>query len=129
MTTAQITTSLFSAFAHKPTTCQARVLYLLEEFLDSPSIHKVFMLSGAAGTGKTTLMQALVSYLADSDFHVELLAPTGKAAKVLTHRSKSMATTIHHLLYQPIELKDGRIFYNYKPKPKKLMSDGVGLCR
>ncbi len=120
MTTAQITTSLFSAFAHKPTTCQARALYLLEEFLDSPSIHKVFMLSGAAGTGKTTLMQALVSYLAGTNFHVELLAPTGKAAKVLTHRSKSMATTIHHLLYQPIELKDGRIFYNYKPNLSRI---------
>lgn len=120
MTNTQVSTTLFSSFAYKPTTCQAKALYLLEEFLDNPAKQKVFMLKGSAGTGKTTLMQALVSYLADSAFHIELLAPTGKATKVLTKRSKSLATTIHHLLYLPVELEDGRIFYHYRPNLCKI---------
>ncbi|MFN3850856.1 MAG: ATP-dependent RecD-like DNA helicase [Spirosomataceae bacterium] len=110
----QTTTSIFDAFVHQPTDCQAKALYMIEDFVAKPQECKAFVLRGSAGTGKTSLMQAVVKYLEKSNIHYVLLAPTAKAAKVLSKRTDDLADTIHSAIYKPEELADGTIKFNYE---------------
>lgn len=64
--------------------------------------HKVSIITGGPGTGKTTALRTLVSVLTARGFKVELASPTGRAARRLAEASKHPANTIHKLLgYQP----------------------------
>ncbi|MCU0327039.1 MAG: AAA family ATPase [Spirosomaceae bacterium] len=110
----QTTTSIFDAFVHQPTGCQSKALYMIEEFLEKPQQCKAFVLRGSAGTGKTSLMQAVVKYLEKNNIQYVLLAPTAKAAKVLSKRTDDFADTIHSAIYKPEELADGTIKFNYE---------------
>lgn len=67
---------------------------------------KVFILSGYAGTGKTTLMSGFVKWLKDKNKIYSLLASTGRAAKILSDRTNEKAKTIHSLIYSFSELND-----------------------
>ena len=60
---------------------------------------RVFILQGCAGSGKTFLMQGVANYLASKDRIFYLIAPTGKAAKVLTTKTGHQAKTIHSQIY------------------------------
>ena len=60
----------------------------------------IFVLNGYAGTGKTTLIAALVRALKDCGIKPVLLAPTGRAAKVLSRYSGEPALTIHKRIYR-----------------------------
>ncbi|TAD93007.1 MAG: hypothetical protein EAY75_01455, partial [Bacteroidetes bacterium] len=60
----------------------------------------IFVLTGSAGTGKTTLMQEVISRHGDAFDTILLAAPTNKAAKVLSSRTKMQACTLHNLLYK-----------------------------
>jgi len=60
---------------------------------------RIFILQGCAGSGKTFLMQGVANYLASKDRIFYLIAPTGKAAKVLTTKSGHQAKTIHSQIY------------------------------
>ena len=108
------TASIFNSFVHQPTQCQAKALMMIEEFLEKPQSCKVFVLRGSAGTGKTSLMQAVVEYLKNLELNFVLLAPTSKAVKILESRTHEMASTIHHQIYMPEELADGTVKFNYK---------------
>ena len=83
----------------KLTDSQQRILDQLMLFVDS-SDQRVFILNGFAGTGKTTLMRFFVDRLKDINRPYQLLAPTGRAAKVLINLSGSGAETIHSLIYK-----------------------------
>lgn len=83
----------------KLTDSQQRILDQLMLFVDS-SDQRVFILNGFAGTGKTTLMRFFVDRLKDINRPYQLLAPTGRAAKVLSNLSGSGAETIHSLIYK-----------------------------
>ena len=61
---------------------------------------KIFILNGYAGTGKTTLISAFVAAMKDLGIRCVLLAPTGRAAKVLAHYSSQTAYTIHKKIYR-----------------------------
>ena len=78
---------------------QSVLVARLQRFLDNPDA-RVFLLKGYAGTGKTFLMQGLIRHLKD-DLHrnVVLMAPTGRAAKVLSARTGEHASTMHSRLY------------------------------
>lgn len=91
---------------------QSEALRLFVDFLQSPESNSTFMLTGSAGTGKTFLINILSQYLRKSGYKVILLAPTGRAAKVITKRTKRLAYTIHHHIYNPVEgsLGGGLIF-------------------
>lgn len=110
----QATTSIFDAFVHQPTECQSKALYLIEDFIEKPQECKAFVLRGSAGTGKTSLMQAVVKHLQNSNLNFILLAPTAKAAKVLLRRTGDLAHTIHSVIYHPEELADGKVKFNYR---------------
>src|SRR5687767_7943381 len=81
---------------------QETALAKLEAFLDSRV--QVFMLKGYAGSGKTTILKGLVEYLGAIDKDFVLMAPTGRAAKVIRERTGQEAFTIHKTIYSYDEM-------------------------
>ena len=89
-----------SRFPHPPTPDQERALGLLAAFLTSTDPDTAFLLRGYAGTGKTSLVGALVRTLDALRQKVVLLAPTGRAAKVFAAHAGHPAFTIHKRIYR-----------------------------
>lgn len=83
---------------------QQELLKNLNEFLDDKS--SCFLLKGYAGTGKTFMMKGLTSFLKSANRPFVLAAPTGRAAKVISQRTKSKAYTIHKTIYSNNDLKE-----------------------
>lgn len=76
---------------------QQQVFDAIKEFMDSDA--SVFILKGYAGTGKTTMVKVIAEYLAQSR-DVHLMAPTGRAARVLATKTNRPAVTIHKAIYE-----------------------------
>ena len=89
-------TETFFNFELKPQ--QQKAFAALCRFVESGN-EKVFILKGYAGTGKTTLMSGLIKFLDKKHCPYALLASTGRAAKVLTDKTKAKANTIHSHIY------------------------------
>ena len=87
-------------FPYQPTPEQEIAVKSLSEFLLSPRSEVVFMLRGYAGTGKTSLVGALVRTLDKLQQKSVLLAPTGRAAKVFSAYAGHPAFTIHKKIYR-----------------------------
>ncbi len=83
-----------------PTDCQTEMADKVAEFITLDHNHLVFLLKGYAGTGKTTALSALVRVLDHLKMKAVLLAPTGRASKVLSRYSGKQATTIHKKIYR-----------------------------
>ena len=81
------------------TPCQDRLLRGVADFLMGDD-HDIMVVNGYAGTGKTTAVSAVVSALEDLKLHTVLLAPTGRAAKVLGEICARPAFTIHKHIYR-----------------------------
>jgi exodeoxyribonuclease-5 len=96
-----INRAILDEFKHKPTDEQLIVIEKFSEFLKKEEIaDKIFLLKGYAGTGKTSLIAALVKSLSKLKIKSVLMAPTGRAAKVLSNYSKKEAFTIHKKIYR-----------------------------
>lgn len=87
-------------FQYEPTSEQEEVLKLLINFLLSPAENEVFILRGYAGTGKTSLVSAIVKTWNKFNKELLLLAPTGRAAKVFSSYAQHVANTIHRVIYR-----------------------------
>ena len=87
-------------FLYKPTLEQEKAVKFLADFLFSHQSDSVFLLKGYAGTGKTSLIGALVKTLDQLQQKCVLLAPTGRAAKVFSHYAQHPAYTIHKKIYR-----------------------------
>lgn len=83
-----------------PTPEQAELISQLAVFLAEPQKRHTFLLKGYAGTGKTSVVSAIVKLLDELQQPVILLAPTGRAAKVLSSYSGKQAATIHKHIYR-----------------------------
>ena len=92
----------------EPTEQQVELLDLLGEFLMSTDKDKIFMLRGYAGTGKTSVVSALVRALNELKQKTVLLAPTGRAAKVIAGYSGFPAYTIHKKIYRQKSMAEFR---------------------
>ncbi|MEX8548750.1 MAG: ATP-dependent RecD-like DNA helicase [Mucilaginibacter sp.] len=88
------------SFPHTPTLQQMELFNLLHQFLTSADEDTCFILKGYAGTGKTTVLAALVKLLKNYNYASFLLAPTGRAAKVMSSYSGKKAFTIHKKIYR-----------------------------
>lgn len=89
-------------FPFAPTPGQADFFVKMDDFLlKSPAEKPVFVLKGYAGTGKTSLTSALVKVLPQLHLRSLLLAPTGRAAKVMSNYSGRGAYTVHKIIYKP----------------------------
>jgi len=100
---------IFSFFAQKmaeklqftPNNLQKEAMNLLGEFIFGSSLRdRIFVLRGYAGTGKTSLVGALVKVLDEAKMPVQLMAPTGRAAKVFASMAGHPAFTIHKTIYR-----------------------------
>ena len=100
---------LLNKFSYHPTIKQSKLFYLLVEFLFSKNERSLFLLKGYAGTGKTTTISTLVSSLWKINKKSVLLAPTGRAAKVISVYSKKQAFTIHKKIYFPKKMPNGSV--------------------
>ena len=88
------------------TEVQSDVVRRMADFLFKPAEHQVYLLRGYAGTGKTSMMSAIVKALHRLKREVVLLAPTGRAAKVFAQYSGYPAYTIHKEIYRQRKVGD-----------------------
>ncbi len=88
-------------FSFIPTNKQNSALEKLATFILSKENNELFLLKGYAGTGKTTIIGTLVKSLWRTKMAAVLLAPTGRAAKVISNYSDKPAATIHREIYYP----------------------------
>lgn len=95
---------IINALPFNPNEGQKELLHLLTLFILSHNEHKAFVLRGYAGTGKTSIMAALVKALGELEQPIVLLAPTGRAAKVLARYANKSAYTIHKYIYRQNKL-------------------------
>ena len=84
---------------YKPTRDQEKAIKKLSKFVLNPNSQEGFVLQGYAGTGKTSLMGALVKALGTVKLKSVLIAPTGRAAKVMSAYAGKEALTIHKKIY------------------------------
>ena len=91
---------------------QMELLDKLSRFITSPAPRKAFILRGYAGTGKTSIMAALVQSLKQLNQRFVLLAPTGRAAKVLSRYAGYPAYTIHKFIYRQKQLGEEVFTFN-----------------
>lgn len=98
---------LLKQFPHEPTPGQAEFINKISGFCTDPGSANVFVLKGYAGTGKTTIISVLIKSLPAVQKKSVLLAPTGRAAKVLSNYSQKQAFTIHKKIYKRVTNTDG----------------------
>lgn len=108
-------TILREKFPHEPTLGQSVVLQKIAKYLLTEGKDKVFLLKGFAGTGKTTIIGTLVSCLWRTGIKSVLMAPTGRAAKVMSNYSNTQAFTIHRKIYFPKKQSAGGIQFVLAP--------------
>ena len=106
---------LKSKFPHEPTQKQLQALASLSDFVCSSNADELLLLKGYAGTGKTTLMGTLVSQLWQIKYKAVLMAPTGRAAKVMSQYANTTAYTIHRKIYFPKKASGGGVQFTKAP--------------
>jgi exodeoxyribonuclease V len=94
-----------------PTSDQETAIGKLAAFMAAEEERSVFILRGYAGTGKTNLISALTRALPHIKWRSVLLAPTGRAAKVLSHYARKPAFTIHRKIFRKQTGAEGEIFF------------------
>ena len=100
MLSTHISHQIYAKLSVEATFSQKKIIERLSNWLSEEDYNKLFLLNGYAGTGKTTIIAALVAALKEIGIKVILLAPTGRAAKVLSHYAKTDALTIHKRIYR-----------------------------
>lgn len=90
--------SFISHLKHEPTSCQESLMRKVAEFISSDD--DIMSVNGYAGTGKTTSMAAIIATMKEFKTKCVLLAPTGRAAKVLSSYAGHQAFTIHKHIYR-----------------------------
>ncbi|MBO4450889.1 MAG: AAA family ATPase [Bacteroidaceae bacterium] len=104
---------ILNNFGHNPTSQQQEVIESLAEFIigkEAGDDQSVFILRGYAGTGKTSLVSALVRTMEQLERRCVLMAPTGRAAKVFSLYSGHEAFTIHKRIYRQKSIDDDTVF-------------------
>lgn len=124
---------IFDHFQHiNLTNDQRHALEKLHAFLTSDE--RIFILQGYAGSGKTTLLKGVVEYLQSIEKKYQLMAPTGRAAKVINQKTSFESTTIHKGIYSFEELQeikqsedenDVSFLYQYKIRNNQEVHDSV----
>ncbi|MEG0807938.1 MAG: AAA family ATPase [Alistipes sp.] len=100
MVNTRIATQIYAKICFETTIGQKKIIEKLSEYIADEDFSKIFVLNGYAGTGKTTLIAGLVGALKELSIKPILLAPTGRAAKVLAQYAHEKALTIHKRIYR-----------------------------
>ena len=129
---------LTQKFPFEPTEGQRSLFRLFDDFLlDDQQENPALIIKGYAGTGKTTMISAVVKMLPFFDFKYVLMAPTGRAAKVMSGYAKRTAFTIHKKIFQHKAVPGGGLKFarqkNYHKRTvfivdeASMLSDQAGL--
>lgn len=102
-------------FPFEPTLKQDIFFQKVADFVINSSNKELFVLKGYAGTGKTTVISTIVNQLKNANQKYLLLAPTGRAAKVISNYSQKPAFTIHKKIYFPKKSSGGGVSFTLQP--------------
>ncbi|QDO95032.1 AAA family ATPase [Formosa sediminum] len=119
MNASQFYSLIKQQFPFNPTEKQNFVLIQLSEFIFNPDPKSLYLLKGYAGTGKTTIVSTIVNNLWKIKKSAVLMAPTGRAAKVISNYSKKEAFTIHKKIYFPRKDRGGGVKFVLQPNKHK----------
>lgn len=109
------------SFPFQPTLKQEVFFQKIATYVTDPNDDSIFVLKGYAGTGKTTVISTLVNCLAAINYKAVLLAPTGRAAKVIANYAQKPAFTIHKKIYFPKKGAGGVTFTIQQNKHKNTL--------
>jgi len=98
-------TDIFTFLDFNPNTQQKTALGQIVSFIKSDN--DVFILKGSAGTGKTTIVKAITSYLNEEGINLRIAAPTGRAAMIIGNKTGQRSKTMHSQIYTPEKIKNG----------------------
>lgn len=113
------TKTIFEFLEFVPTIEQKKALYEISEFVDPANEDDFYILAGAAGTGKTSMLKAVVDYLIQEEVGLYLCAPTAQAAKVLANKTGQMAQTIQKVIYHTKFTETGQVTFLKKQNELK----------
>ena len=119
MFSTHIATQIYGKICFETTPGQKKIIEKLSEYLAADDFSRIFVLNGYAGTGKTTLIAALVGALKEEGIKPVLLAPTGRAAKVLARYAGEKALTIHKRIYRERTNADYESKFTLNPNPER----------
>ncbi|PKQ44609.1 ATP-dependent DNA helicase [Confluentibacter flavum] len=119
MTSSEFYTLIKQQFPFTPTFKQNILLQQLAEFIFSKTQNSLYVIKGYAGTGKTTIIGTIVTNLWKAKMSAVLMAPTGRAAKVISNYSGKEAFTIHKKIYFPKSEKGGGVTFVLQPNKHK----------
>ena len=103
-----------------PTAQQRNALLSMSDFVKGENKDDFYILCGAAGTGKTSITTALIGYLNSKAIDYKITAPTGRAARILGRKSKTVNSTIHSLIYNVNSNPEtGVVSFELKENPVK----------
>ncbi len=119
MTSTQFYSTLKRKFPFVTTIKQDLFFQQIAVFLTNDKKDEIFVLKGYAGTGKTTVISTIVNNLVELNKKYVLLAPTGRAAKVIANYSDKPAFTIHKKIYFPKKNKGGGVTFTIMPNKHK----------
>jgi ATP-dependent exoDNAse (exonuclease V) alpha subunit len=119
MTSNQFYSVLRNQFPFQPTVKQDIFFQQIAVFLTNTNKDELFVLKGYAGTGKTTVISTIVNNLVSINKKYVLLAPTGRAAKVIANYSNKPAFTIHKKIYFPKKGKSGGVSFTIQTNKQK----------
>ncbi|MEO0059547.1 MAG: hypothetical protein RLZZ312_1194 [Bacteroidota bacterium] len=111
MTAASFYSLLIREFSFEPTAKQNIFFQQIADFLTNDNPDEIFVLKGYAGTGKTTVVSTIVNNLVQIQKKYVLLAPTGRAAKVIANYAQKPAFTIHKKIYFPKKSSGGGVSF------------------
>lgn len=95
-----IASQMYANFTFVPTNEQKKLINSLSSYIAEADNESIFMINGYAGTGKTTIIASLVAALGSVQINSVLMAPTGRAAKVMSQYCNKGAYTIHKKIYR-----------------------------
>jgi len=99
-------------FAYTPTDGQKALFKTFDAFIDKKRDNRLMVLQGYAGTGKTSVVSALVKTLPLFNYKFLLMAPTGRAAKVISNYTSHSAFTLHKIIYKQVaDPKSGQLIF------------------
>ncbi len=98
---------LTQKLAFPPTSSQAQLIDLMARYISTTETDEILLIKGYAGTGKTTMINTLTQVLELLKIRSVLMAPTGRAAKVMADYTGKPAFTIHKSIYRQQSSADG----------------------
>ena len=119
MTASRFYSVLNRNFPFNPTVKQDIFFQQVAEFVTNENKDEIFVLKGYAGTGKTTVISTIVNNLIEIQKKYVLLAPTGRAAKVIANYSGKPAFTIHKKIYFPKKGQGGGVTFTMQQNKHK----------